>query len=215
MRCSPVLDGSCRTPIAGHAVLTDGVIYLRGLIAKPDGSELIATERRGDMARCRGDGPRRRPGIDAPRRSGLPLDLTPPAARESRRMRIPAVPRASWPSLLAACESAPVTGRSQMMLVERKRGAPDRRCRPIARCWPGAAVATIRRPMRWSRRSAGASPRPPSGRPATCGSAPHLRWEFQHHRQERAQRLLPARRQGRGLYRPPADHAAPRRASPP
>lgn len=45
-----VLDGSCRTPIAGHAVLTDGVIHLRGLIAKPDGSELIATERRGDMA---------------------------------------------------------------------------------------------------------------------------------------------------------------------
>ena len=45
-----VLDGSCRTPIAGHAVLTDGVIHLRGLIAKPDGSQLIATERRGDMA---------------------------------------------------------------------------------------------------------------------------------------------------------------------
>src|SRR5882724_6956834 len=42
-----VLDGSCRTPIAGHAILTDGVIHLRGLIAKPDGSELIAIERRG------------------------------------------------------------------------------------------------------------------------------------------------------------------------
>ena len=45
-----VLDGSCRTPIAGHAVLTDGVLHLRGLIAKPDGSQLIAMERRGDMA---------------------------------------------------------------------------------------------------------------------------------------------------------------------
>ena len=45
-----VLDGSCRTPIAGHAVLTDGVIHLRGLIAKPDGSQLIATERRGGFA---------------------------------------------------------------------------------------------------------------------------------------------------------------------
>jgi hydroxymethylbilane synthase len=45
-----VLDGSCRTPIAGHAVLTDGVIHLRGLIAKPDGSQLIASERQGDMA---------------------------------------------------------------------------------------------------------------------------------------------------------------------
>ena len=46
-----VLDGSCRTPIAGHAVLTaDGGLHLRGLIVKPDGSELIATERRGAMA---------------------------------------------------------------------------------------------------------------------------------------------------------------------
>ncbi len=43
-----VLDGSCRTPIAGHAVLqSDGTLLLRGLIARPDGSELIATERRG------------------------------------------------------------------------------------------------------------------------------------------------------------------------
>ncbi len=43
-----VLDGSCRTPIAGHAVLTaDGGLYLRALIARPDGSELLATERRG------------------------------------------------------------------------------------------------------------------------------------------------------------------------
>ena len=43
-----VLDGSCRTPIAGHAVLTgDDGLHLRGLIAKPDGSELISTERRG------------------------------------------------------------------------------------------------------------------------------------------------------------------------
>jgi hydroxymethylbilane synthase len=45
-----VLDGSCRTPIAGHAILTDGVIHLRGLIAKPDGSELIAAERRGAVS---------------------------------------------------------------------------------------------------------------------------------------------------------------------
>ena len=43
-----VLDGSCRTPIAGHAVLTaDGALHLRALIARPDGSELLATERRG------------------------------------------------------------------------------------------------------------------------------------------------------------------------
>ena len=35
-----VLDGSCRTPIAGHAVLdASGGLWLRGLIAKPDGSQ--------------------------------------------------------------------------------------------------------------------------------------------------------------------------------
>lgn len=43
-----VLDGSCRTPIAGHAILVDdGTLHLRGLIVKPDGSQAIATERRG------------------------------------------------------------------------------------------------------------------------------------------------------------------------
>jgi len=45
-----VLDGSCRTPIAGHAILTADGLHLRGLIVKPDGSELIATERRGTTA---------------------------------------------------------------------------------------------------------------------------------------------------------------------
>jgi hydroxymethylbilane synthase len=42
-----VLDGSCRTPIAGHAVLNGDDLLLRGLIARPDGSEVIVTERRG------------------------------------------------------------------------------------------------------------------------------------------------------------------------
>lgn len=45
-----VLDGSCRTPIAGHAVLSGEELHLRGLIARPDGSEVIATERRGKAA---------------------------------------------------------------------------------------------------------------------------------------------------------------------
>lgn len=46
-----VLDGSCRTPIAGHAVLaTGGALHLSGLIVKPDGSELIAAERHGAAA---------------------------------------------------------------------------------------------------------------------------------------------------------------------
>jgi hydroxymethylbilane synthase len=33
-----VLDGSCRTPIAGHARIDGGMVRFRGLIAKPDGS---------------------------------------------------------------------------------------------------------------------------------------------------------------------------------
>lgn len=36
-----VLDGSCRTPIAGHAALSDGHLAFRGLVLKPDGSESI------------------------------------------------------------------------------------------------------------------------------------------------------------------------------
>src|SRR6266851_9849028 len=64
-----VLDGSCRTPIAGHAVLTtEGTLYLRGLIAKPDGSEMIVTERRGAAADAEGIG--RDAGDELKRRGG-------------------------------------------------------------------------------------------------------------------------------------------------
>ena len=43
-----VLDGSCRTPIAGHATLgSDGTLHLRGMILKPDGSQVIAATRTG------------------------------------------------------------------------------------------------------------------------------------------------------------------------
>ena len=45
-----ILDGSCRTPIAGHATLDgEGNVHLRAQIARPDGSQLIATERRGPI----------------------------------------------------------------------------------------------------------------------------------------------------------------------
>jgi hydroxymethylbilane synthase len=37
-----VLDGSCRTPIAGLATISDGVLSMRGLIVRPDGSETHA-----------------------------------------------------------------------------------------------------------------------------------------------------------------------------
>jgi hydroxymethylbilane synthase len=42
-----ILDGSCRTPIAGHATLHGGRLRFRGLIAKPDGSETFETTREG------------------------------------------------------------------------------------------------------------------------------------------------------------------------
>jgi hydroxymethylbilane synthase len=64
-----VLDGSCRTPIAGHAIFTiEGALHLRGLIAKPDGSELIATERRGAAADAEAMG--REAGEELKRRGG-------------------------------------------------------------------------------------------------------------------------------------------------
>lgn len=38
-----VLDGSCRTPIAGHAQLIGGTLRLRGLVLSPDGRETVET----------------------------------------------------------------------------------------------------------------------------------------------------------------------------
>ena len=45
-----VLDGSCRTPIAGHAAIHAGRLHFRGLIARPDGSQCFETEREGTPA---------------------------------------------------------------------------------------------------------------------------------------------------------------------
>jgi hydroxymethylbilane synthase len=42
-----VLDGSCKTPIAGHARLAAGKVRFRGLIVKPDGSAAFETSRSG------------------------------------------------------------------------------------------------------------------------------------------------------------------------
>jgi hydroxymethylbilane synthase len=44
-----VLDGSCRTPIAGHATVAAGRLHFRGMIVKPDGSEAHETARDGDL----------------------------------------------------------------------------------------------------------------------------------------------------------------------
>jgi len=45
-----VLDGSCRTPIAGHATVEAGRVRFRGLIAKPDGSAAFEVAREGNAA---------------------------------------------------------------------------------------------------------------------------------------------------------------------
>jgi hydroxymethylbilane synthase len=45
-----VLDGSCRTPIGGHATVAGGRISFRGMIVKPDGSEAFEANREGDVA---------------------------------------------------------------------------------------------------------------------------------------------------------------------
>jgi hydroxymethylbilane synthase len=42
-----VLDGSCRTPIAGHARLVDGALVFRGEVLLPDGSESHAVTAEG------------------------------------------------------------------------------------------------------------------------------------------------------------------------
>jgi hydroxymethylbilane synthase len=44
------LDGSCRTPIAGLATISSGEVHFRGMILRPDGSEVHETTRRGAIA---------------------------------------------------------------------------------------------------------------------------------------------------------------------
>jgi hydroxymethylbilane synthase len=44
------LDGSCRTPIAGHARVAAGEVAFRGMILRPDGSEALEAARNGAIA---------------------------------------------------------------------------------------------------------------------------------------------------------------------
>jgi hydroxymethylbilane synthase len=45
-----VLDGSCRTPIGGHARLDHGELHLHAIILRPDGSQFFETEVTGPAA---------------------------------------------------------------------------------------------------------------------------------------------------------------------
>lgn len=63
-----VLDGSCRTPIAGHATVRGNEIRFRGMLVRPDGREAFETERSGpcaDAARLGADA-----GLELKRRAG-------------------------------------------------------------------------------------------------------------------------------------------------
>jgi hydroxymethylbilane synthase len=42
-----VLDGSCRTPIGGHARLSGDAVRFRGMIIRPDGTEAFEVFREG------------------------------------------------------------------------------------------------------------------------------------------------------------------------
>lgn len=44
------LDGSCRSPIAGHAVVDGGTVRFRGMVLRPDGSDAREAERSGGLA---------------------------------------------------------------------------------------------------------------------------------------------------------------------
>lgn len=44
-----VLDGSCHTPIAGHAVIKDGQVHLKGLVAHPEGKGVWQADGRGSV----------------------------------------------------------------------------------------------------------------------------------------------------------------------
>ncbi len=87
-----VLDGSCRTPIAGHATITAGRVSFRGLIAKPDGSEAFETTREGAAARRVGARRRRRPRAEA----------SAPAPTSSRRRETPCASSSPDPSPTAS-----------------------------------------------------------------------------------------------------------------
>ena len=43
------LNGGCQVPIAGYAVLTNGQIFMRGLVGEPDGSRILRSEISGSV----------------------------------------------------------------------------------------------------------------------------------------------------------------------
>jgi hydroxymethylbilane synthase len=50
------LGGGCQFPIAAHARIEENEMRLEGLVAKPDGSEILRDARNGDSAKARENG---------------------------------------------------------------------------------------------------------------------------------------------------------------
>ncbi|HEY1364966.1 MAG TPA: hydroxymethylbilane synthase [Xanthobacteraceae bacterium] len=73
------LDGSCRTPIGGHATVQSGRIELRGLIAKPDGSEVHQCVHTGPVSEAAAVG--RAAGNELKERAGADFFRQLPSAR--------------------------------------------------------------------------------------------------------------------------------------
>ena len=46
---SRALGGSCQTPLAAHAIVEGGELFLRASIALPDGSRVLQAQARGDL----------------------------------------------------------------------------------------------------------------------------------------------------------------------
>ena len=46
------LEGGCTVPLAGHATVAEGTVYLRGLVGRPDGTQVVRGEVRGPVARA-------------------------------------------------------------------------------------------------------------------------------------------------------------------
>lgn len=44
------LAGSCEVPLGAYAIMREGRLWLRGFVARPDGSEIVRAEREGDPA---------------------------------------------------------------------------------------------------------------------------------------------------------------------
>jgi hydroxymethylbilane synthase len=70
-----MLDGSCRTPIAGHARLVGAEIEFRGLVLRPDGSDSLGVSRRGPAGEAAALG--REAGLDL--RARMPAGFLSPA----------------------------------------------------------------------------------------------------------------------------------------